>query len=41
MKPARISRIIPDSIAAEMGFEVGDSIETINGLQPRDLRMNI
>ncbi|MGI0482052.1 TIGR03279 family radical SAM protein [Geminocystis sp. CENA526] len=37
MKPARISRIIPDSIAAEMGFEVGDSIETINGLQPRDL----
>lgn len=37
MKPARISRIIPDSIAAEMGFEVGDSIETINGVQPRDL----
>jgi putative radical SAM enzyme (TIGR03279 family) len=37
MKPARISRIIPDSIAFEMGFEAGDSIVTINGLQPRDL----
>lgn len=37
MKPARISRIIPDSIAFEMGFEAGDSIVSINGLQPRDL----
>ncbi|WP_373481214.1 TIGR03279 family radical SAM protein [Geminocystis sp.] len=37
MKPARISRIIPDSIAAEMGFEIGDSIVTINGIIPRDL----
>ncbi|WP_017295805.1 TIGR03279 family radical SAM protein [Geminocystis herdmanii] len=37
MKPALISRIIPDSIASEMGFEAGDSIVTINGLQPRDL----
>lgn len=37
MKPARISRIIPDSIADEMGFEIGDSIVKINGMQPRDL----
>lgn len=37
MKPARISRIITDSIAAEMGFEIGDSIITINGMAPRDL----
>ena len=37
MKPARISRIIPDSIAAEMGFEIGDSIVTITGIIPRDL----
>lgn len=37
MKPARISRIIPDSIAFEMGFEAGDSIVSINGIQPRDL----
>ncbi|MBL1210386.1 TIGR03279 family radical SAM protein [Geminocystis sp. GBBB08] len=37
MKPAKISRIIPDSIAAEMGFDIGDSLVTINGMPPRDL----
>lgn len=37
MKPAKVSQIIPDSIAAEMGFEIGDSIISINGIPPRDL----
>jgi putative radical SAM enzyme (TIGR03279 family) len=37
MKPVRISRIIPNSIAAEMGFEIGDSLVNINGMPPRDL----
>ena len=37
MKPASISRIVPDSIASEIGFEVGDQIVSINGVQPRDL----
>lgn len=35
--PARISRVLPDSIAAEIGFEPGDAIATINGLPLRDL----
>ena len=35
--PARISKIIPDSIAAEIGFESGDQIVSINGTSPRDL----
>jgi putative radical SAM enzyme (TIGR03279 family) len=34
---ARISKVIPDSIASEIGFEPGDSIVSINGTQPRDL----
>ena len=37
MKPASISRIVPNSIAAEIGFEVGDKIISINGVKPRDL----
>jgi putative radical SAM enzyme (TIGR03279 family) len=37
IRPAKISRVIPDSIAAEIGFEVGDAIVTINGTLPRDL----
>ncbi|AFZ47311.1 FeS-containing-specific oxidoreductase [Cyanobacterium stanieri PCC 7202] len=37
MKPARISKILPNSIAEEIGFEVGDSIVSINQMQPRDL----
>lgn len=37
IKPARILRVVPDSIAAEMGFETGDAIVSINGMNPRDL----
>jgi putative radical SAM enzyme (TIGR03279 family) len=37
IKPARITKVIPDSICAEMGFEPGDSIVAINGEKPRDL----
>lgn len=37
IQPAKISKILPDSIAEEMGFEAGDSILTINGIRPRDL----
>ncbi len=37
LQPARITRVIPDSIAAEIGFEVGDRIVSINGQHPRDL----
>lgn len=32
-----ISKIIPDSIADEMGFEIGDRLVSINGIKPRDL----
>ncbi|MDZ8053635.1 MAG: TIGR03279 family radical SAM protein [Aulosira sp. ZfuVER01] len=35
--PARISKVLPDSIAAEIGFEAGDAIVAINGTPPRDL----
>ncbi|MEB3341475.1 TIGR03279 family radical SAM protein [Okeania sp.] len=35
--PALITKIIPDSIAAEIGFEPGDAIASINGQKPRDL----
>ncbi len=35
--PASITKIVPDSIAAEIGFEVGDAIVAINGTRPRDL----
>jgi putative radical SAM enzyme (TIGR03279 family) len=37
IKPAKISRILPDSIAAEIGLEAGDAIVSINQTQPRDL----
>ncbi|AFZ44020.1 FeS-containing-specific oxidoreductase [Halothece sp. PCC 7418] len=37
LKPARISRIVPDSIGEELGFEIGDAIVAINGERPRDL----
>jgi NifB/MoaA-like Fe-S oxidoreductase len=37
IKPALITKIIPDSIAAEMGFEPGDAIVAVNGQKPRDL----
>ena len=37
IKPALITNIIPDSIAAEIGFEVGDRLVSINHQKPRDL----
>ena len=37
VKPAKISRVLPDSIAEEIGFEAGDAIVSINKTQPRDL----
>ena len=37
IQPAKISRVMPDSIAAEMGFDVGDAVVSINGQAPRDL----
>jgi len=37
IKPAKISHVLPDSIAAEVGFEIGDAIVSINQTQPRDL----
>jgi putative radical SAM enzyme (TIGR03279 family) len=37
IRPAKITRVLPDSIAAEIGFEAGDAIVAINGVQPRDL----
>ncbi|MCC5598659.1 TIGR03279 family radical SAM protein [Nostoc favosum] len=37
VNPARITKVLPDSIAAEIGFEAGDAIVAINGTRPRDL----
>ncbi len=37
VQPAKISRVLPDSIAQEIGFEKGDAIVSINGTRPRDL----
>ncbi len=37
IRPALITRVIPDSIGAEVGFEVGDRLVSINGKPPRDL----
>ncbi|BDA72826.1 hypothetical protein RIVM261_011040 [Rivularia sp. IAM M-261] len=37
IKPARITKVLSDSIAAEIGFEAGDAIVSINGSHPRDL----
>jgi putative radical SAM enzyme (TIGR03279 family) len=37
LRPARISFVEPDSIAAELGFEPGDSLVAINGEPLRDL----
>ncbi|ERT06950.1 hypothetical protein M595_3061 [Lyngbya aestuarii BL J] len=36
-RPAQITKVLPDSIADEMGFEPGDAIISINGQHPRDL----
>ncbi|MGB3189921.1 MAG: TIGR03279 family radical SAM protein [Limnoraphis sp.] len=37
IRPAQITKVLPDSIADEMGFEPGDAIISINGQHPRDL----
>ncbi len=37
IRPATITQVRPDSIAAEIGFEIGDRIVAINGQKPRDL----
>lgn len=37
IQPAKITRVLPDSIASELGFEPGDAIAKINGISPRDL----
>ncbi|HHP7232572.1 MAG TPA: TIGR03279 family radical SAM protein [Xenococcaceae cyanobacterium] len=37
IKPAKITRVLSDSIAAEIGFESGDAILSINGTILRDL----
>ncbi len=37
IQPALITRVLPDSIASEVGFEAGDAIISINGTRPRDL----
>lgn len=37
IQPALITGVMPESIAAEVGFEVGDRLVSINGQQPRDL----
>jgi putative radical SAM enzyme (TIGR03279 family) len=37
IRPALITRVLPDSIASEIGFEAGDRLVSINGQAPRDL----
>ncbi|MBD1849063.1 TIGR03279 family radical SAM protein [Leptolyngbya sp. FACHB-711] len=37
LRPALITRVLPESIAAEVGFEPGDRLVAINGQPPRDL----
>lgn len=37
LRPAKITKIIPGSIAEEIGFEPGDAIVSINGSRLRDL----
>jgi putative radical SAM enzyme (TIGR03279 family) len=37
VRPAVITTVLPDSIAAEIGFAPGDAIVAINGQAPRDL----
>ncbi len=37
ISPAKITKVLPDSIAEELGFEPGDAIAKINGVEPRDL----
>lgn len=37
IRPAKIARVLPESIASELGFEPGDAIVAINGQRPQDL----
>lgn len=37
IRPALITKVLPESIGAEVGFEPGDAIVAINGTHPRDL----
>ena len=37
LQPAKITRVLPNSIAEEIGFEPGDAIVAINNTRPRDL----
>lgn len=37
IRPALITEVLPDSIGADVGFEPGDAIVSINGTRPRDL----
>lgn len=37
IRPAKISQVLPNSIAEEIGFEVGDALVSINGIKLRDL----
>ena len=37
VRPAKITRALPGSIAEEIGFEPGDALVAINGERPRDL----
>ncbi len=37
VRPALITYVSPDSIAADIGFEAGDRLVAINGQRPRDL----
>ncbi|HEY9908728.1 MAG TPA: TIGR03279 family radical SAM protein [Thermosynechococcaceae cyanobacterium] len=37
IQPALITAVLPESIAAEIGFEAGDRLVAINGQRPRDL----
>ena len=37
IKPAVVTRVLPDSIGEELGIEPGDRLVTINGQQPKDL----
>ncbi|WOD38249.1 TIGR03279 family radical SAM protein [Nodosilinea sp. E11] len=37
IRPARITAVLPNSIAEEIGFEPGDALVAINGQKPRDL----
>jgi putative radical SAM enzyme (TIGR03279 family) len=37
IQPAMVAAVVPDSIAAELGFTPGDRLVAVNGERPRDL----